>query len=303
MLLIKKQNNKTLSIPCKEISSQSIKYVGSLLATKILKKLAEKPNYPKALAKQLGVHEQKVYYHIRNLEKGGLIEPIKREAIHGTVSVFYGLSAPAFTVRFRDLERTAKIPSYSNESDFLEPFVKDGKLNSLIVVGSPDPHGPEKARSRDGYYGMDLALFLGTFLSYLPGLSVRLDTEIREEDLKNNLIIIGGPIVNTISARVNDFFPIKFTGKSIKSSVSGKEYFSDEAGLIVKMKNPFDKTKCILFVAGKRYAGTRATMIAFLKHFDELIKGNKFDTKVSARVVEGVDLDSDGIVDDVDILE
>ncbi len=44
-------------------------------------------------------------------------------------------------------------------------------------------------------------------------------------------------------------------------------------------------------------------MIAFIKHFNEIIKGNKNDPKIMAKVVEGVDLDSDGIVDDVEFLE
>lgn len=303
MLLVKKQNNESYSIPCKEISPQNIAVINSNLAQRILKKIAEKPNYPKEIAKQLNVHEQKVYYHIRKLEKSGLIHHLKKEIVRGAVSVYYELTAPSFAVRFKELESTKKIANYSNESEFLEPFIKDGKLKALIVVGSPDPHGPEKARSRDGYYGMDLALFLGTFLSYVPEINVRLDTEITEQDLRNNLIIIGGPIVNTITAKVNRYLPINFTGKSIKSSISNKEYFSDETGFVTKVKNPFDKSKDIMVIAGKRHSGTRSIMIAFLKRFDELIKGNILNNKINAKVVEGVDLDSDGVVDDIEILE
>ena len=44
-------------------------------------------------------------------------------------------------------------------------------------------------------------------------------------------------------------------------------------------------------------------MIAFIKHFKEIIKGNKFNAKIPAKIVEGIDLDSDGIVDDIEILE
>jgi hypothetical protein len=58
----------------------------------------------------------------------------------------------------------------------------------LSIVGSPDPHGPSKARSKDGYFGMDLALFLGTFLSNITGSKVKLDTEIQDKDLENNNI-------------------------------------------------------------------------------------------------------------------
>jgi len=44
-------------------------------------------------------------------------------------------------------------------------------------------------------------------------------------------------------------------------------------------------------------------MIALIRHFDEIIKGNFHDPKIYAKVVEGVDLNSDGIVDDIEILE
>ena len=189
---------------------------------------------------------------------------------------------------------------------FLEPFIENGQLNSLIIVGSPDPHGPEKARSRDGYYGIDLALFLGTFLNYIPSLNVRLDTEIREEDLKNNLILIGGPVVNTVTGKINSKLPIRFDKKNnwtIVSDLSGKTYHSDETGIIVKIKNPFNTKKYILLVAGKRYAGTRAVMMAFLKHFKKIFSGNTHNENVLAKVVEGVDLNSDGIVDDVEVME
>ncbi len=303
MLLVKKQRNETLSLPCKELSPVQIKTLSSQLAQKILKKLAEKSAYPKELAKELNVHEQKVYYHIKKLEKSGIIHSTKTETKQGAIAKYFELTNPSFAVRFKEFQETAKLTSFANESEFLEPFIKDGELNALIIVGSPDPHGPEKARSRDGYYGMDLALFLGTFLNYVPGLNVRLDTEVHQTDLKNNLILFGGPIVNTVVGKINEKLPIHFTAKSIKSKLSNQEYFSDESGIIVKADNPFDKTKKILVVAGKRYTGTRACIIAFLKHFKDITDGNKFNNKIHAKVVEGVDLDSDGVVDDIEIKE
>ena len=62
------------------------------------------------------------------------------------------------------LQETSKIGAYDEGiAKFLEPFVKDGKLNSTIIIGSPQSHGPERARSNDGYYAIDIALFLGSF--------------------------------------------------------------------------------------------------------------------------------------------
>jgi DNA-binding transcriptional ArsR family regulator len=305
--VVKKLKEQTVSLPAKELNFSQVKALTSKLSQRILSLLAEKPLYPKAIAKQLGVNEQKVYYHIRHLEKAGIVEVAKSENIGGAVANFYNLTFPSFVVKFGEWKVASKIKELEEKPrSFLEPFIEDGNLNAVIIVGSPDPHGPEKARSRDGYYGIDLSLFMGTFLNYVPDLNVKLDTEARREDLEKNLILIGGPVVNSITERINDHLPIRFIKEEnwkVKSFISGKEYLSDEIGVVIKTKNPFNPKKHILLVAGKRYSGTRAVIIAFIKHFEEIIKGNSYNPKLLARVVEGVDLNSDGMVDDVEFLE
>src|SRR3989339_1581917 len=208
MFIIDKQKNEIYSLPAKEISAEAAGTVSSGLAHKILNLLAKDIMYPIDIAKALKVHEQKIYYHIRNLEKAGIIKVVKKETKQGATANFYALTEPAFVIKFKNFESTSKIAQIRNESEFLEPFIKNGQLDALIIVGSPDPHGPDKARSRDGYYGMDLALFLGTFLNYVPKFNVKLDTEVREGDLRNNLILIGGPVVNKITEEVNSRLPI-----------------------------------------------------------------------------------------------
>ncbi len=303
MFIIKKEKNEIFSLPAKELKFNSLKNFGTELAQKILKSISEKAKYPADIAKELKVHEQKVYYHIRNLEKAGLIKVAKKETKQGAVANYYALIEPAFVVKFKELQQTQKISQFKNESTYLEPFIKNGKLDALIIVGSPDPHGPDKARSRDGYYGIDLALFLGTFLNYVPGFNVKLDTDVRENDLDNNLILIGGPITNRVMERFNDKLPIKFENGNIKSIITNENYPHDECGIIVKTKNPINKDKSILVVAGKRFSGTRAAIIAFLKHFKRITKGNMHNNNITANVVEGIDLDSDGIIDDVEFRE
>lgn len=184
MFVVKKQKNEVYSLPVKEISPRDSGIFSSELAVKILKLLVKEPMYPIELAKKLKVHEQKVYYHIRNFEKAGIVIVAKQETKQGAMAKYYKLVQPAFLIKFKELEETQKIGTLKSESAFLEPFIKDGQLNAVVIVGSPDPHGPDKARSRDGYYGIDLGLFLGTFLNYVPHLNVKLDTEVREEDLK-----------------------------------------------------------------------------------------------------------------------
>src|SRR3989344_271682 len=113
MYLIKKQKNETLSIACQELSPQQLKACTSLLAQKILKKLAETPNYPKDIASQLNIHEQKVYYHTRKLEKAGIIQRISTETKQGALAHIYSLTHPSFAVRFKDFQTAAKAVSFA----------------------------------------------------------------------------------------------------------------------------------------------------------------------------------------------
>ncbi len=303
MFIVKTTQNETYSLPIKEIHPSAASALASPLANRILHSLAKEPSYPKAIAKKLQQHEQKIYYHIRRLEKAGFISVMRTEKVQGAQAVIYGLSSFAFSILFAELLPTQKISTQKEKNSFLDPFIVDGKLNAAIIVGSPDPHGPEKARSRDGYYGMDLALFLGTFLNYVPTSHVKLDTETRREDLKGNLIVIGGPIVNHVSEMLNDHLPIRFKDKKVYSTLSKRMYDSDETGIIVKAKNPFDAEKYVLVVAGLRHAGTKAAILAFLHSFDELVEGNRHNKRIQAKVVEGIDRDSDGVIDDVEIVE
>ena len=113
-------------------------------------------------------------------------------------------------------------------------------------------------------------------------------------------------MVNSVTEKINDKLPVRFDIKNnyiIYSTLTKKRYYSDEIGIIVKAKNPFNEKKQILLVAGKRYSGTRAVMIAFMKHFNEIIKGNKHNSKIFAKVIGGLDLNSDGVVDEVEFLE
>jgi len=310
--IVEQKNGKIYSLITKTLEPKQLKVALSPLAWKILKILAEKPSYPKEIGNKLKVNEQKIYYHIRNLEKEGLIEKLREEKRQGALAKFYTLTDYAFTLLLKPLEESQKVFQLKKEyKNFLEPFISNGKLNALIIMGSPEPHGIAKARAKDGLFATDLGLFFGTFLNYTPEVSTKLDTEVKEEDLKNNLILIGGPGVNFITAKANPKLPIKFERikdqgnfySSLHSNISGKNYSEEGCGIIVKTKNPFDKTKEILVIGGRRIAGTRAAILTFIQKFDELCKGNSYDSKAFARVVEGIDKNSDGIIDSVEFLE
>ena len=304
MKIVKQKNGKSLMIKTQEIKLEDLPNLNNALAMGILKSLEAKEMYPKQIAKKLKIHEQNVYYYIRQLEKAKLISVARQENINGTVAKFYKLNSDSFFVKVGEFRESSKLEE--SGSEFLKPFIQNGELNALIVVGSPDPHGPQKARSKDGYFGMDLALFLGTFLNYVNESKVKLDTEVQEKDLhENNLIILGGPIVNKVTEMINKKMPIYFDEgkKGFYSTISKKTYFHDEIGVINKTKSPFNKDKMVLVIEGLRNSGTKAAIISFIKKFKDLEKGNRFNESVHSKVVEGEDLNSDGLVDSAEILE
>ncbi len=307
MFIIDKREQQTYSISSSELKIAQLRALTSRNSRKILSLLAKEPSYPSKIAKALNTHEQVVFYHIRKLKNANIIKVVRREEKQGGMANYYGLVDKSFFIRFSEFKPLEKI-SYTDKKkeEFLYPFIDKGNFNALIIVGSPEPHGIQNARSRDGHYGIDLALFFGTFLNHSPSMNVKLDTEVRSKDLKNNLIIIGGPLVNKITDKVNEELPIYFDKKfkrNITSSLTKQVYLDDRCGMIVKSKNPFNPEKSILVVAGKRYSGTQAAVLAFLIKFEELVKGNKKNRNILAKVVEGFDSDSDGIVDSVEFLE
>lgn len=274
---------------------------------RILRVLARKPMYPRQIASKLGLSEPNVYYHFNLLRKCGLIEVDHVEKRRGTTATYYRVTADAVSVILNEKALTDVRRKYFHAlpeaQKLLSSFLDFSDVR--IIVGSPDPHGALRARARDIHHAIDLALFLG-FLSNNVDLVTRLDTEVSSEERKFNLIIVGGPIVNMVAASINRLLPIKFDitrENIIVSDVSGKEYFEDAHGVVEIIENPYNPNAKILLVAGKRRTGTRAAVIALTKKLSEVCEGNAFNKDVLARVVLGIDEDSDGIIDTVEIVE
>jgi len=278
------------------------------LAWKILKTLNEQPMYPNELAKKLKIHEQNVYYHINKLMKANLIKVVKEEKKQGAVCKYFTPTAKAFGLELPSEKSEIKIGDMKINpklKDFFSEFIHAGNFNGKIVVGSPTPHGPHLTEAQDGHYGIHLAMFLGNLCSLKRNkFAVKLDTEVKaEKKQKRNMIIIGGPVVNTICAELNEKMKINFGWDKYWYINSGKKRYLDEtSGLIAKIKNPWDKTKSIIILAGTRFMGTKACTIALTQHYEKLLE--KFDKhKDFYCVINGLDRDGDGKLDDIKILE
>ncbi len=280
--------------------------LSSDLAQRILLELSKKPSCAMDISRRLKEHEQKIYYHLRKLEKAGVIHLDRTEERVGATAKIYSVSHPYVAIKLFDGDHLNDISTRAREIDFFKPFIEKGKFNATIVVGSPDPHGRYGAQSLDGSVGIDLALFLGTFLKDAKP-NYKLDTHMTEKDMAGNLILIGGPKANIIIDKFNRDMPIYFDDDhdfNIVSSFTKQVYSNDDIGVIIKMKNPMDKSgkSYVLVLSGIRFKGTRAAVIALIKRMKEVENGNSLNGGV-ARVVRGIDKDSDGRVDDVEFLE
>jgi DNA-binding transcriptional ArsR family regulator len=289
-----------------KLKPKKLNVLNSELALKILQELSKRPSCAMDISRRLKEHEQKIYYHLRRLEAAGIVKLLRKEERVGATAKIYGVVHPYLAVKLFDGEHLNDVKTKARELDFFKPFIEDGKLKATIIVGSPDPHGKYSAQSSDGYGAIDLALYLGSMLDKATP-NYKLDTEVREKDLADNLILIGGPKANIIIDKVNKRLPVYFDTKhdfNIVSSLTKSTYAGEEIGIVVKMKNPFAKKgdKHILVISGKRFKGTRAAILSIVKKMRELQKGNSFDDGI-VRIVRGIDKDSDGIVDDVEFLE
>lgn len=295
---------------------EPLKAVLNMLSWQILKLLGEGEMYPIEIAKKLGIHEQKVYYHIRKLAEAGVIKIVKEEEKKGATAKFYKVSFPAFGVELPFGNRrvtTLGAPIMDQKlKQFLTPFLQNSVFDGKIVVGSPDPHGPFKAMARDGHYAAYLSFFLGQHVKLPDDFVIKLDVDVKaEKEEKNNLILVGGPGTNLLTEEVNEYLPTRFSVKSTEhgflfggliSQKTGNVYTSDTIGLIAKIDNPWDKNKRIIVAAGNKAIGTKACVLALTKFWKETLKNfNGIDSFAS--VIQGFDLDGDGKVDAIEVLE
>jgi len=193
-------------------------------------------------------------------------------------------------------------PVFDSFLNFLKPFIQNNRLNASIVVGSPDPHGPHKARARDGHYAIDLGLFLGGLCSMDENFSTKLDVDI---DLKEsrNLILVGGPVTNHVVSKINDFLPAKFSDKKPWGIITKKATYTEESiGMISRLPNPYNPEYFVLVLSGIRFIGTKAAVFAFTRNTGQVIHRFTGQKEFHA-IVQGFDLDGDGKIDSVEILE
>jgi DNA-binding transcriptional ArsR family regulator len=304
----------------KEISimrAQKLKMILGNLSWKILTMLSEEEMYPLEIARQLGVHEQKVYYHIRKLEEAGAIKVDREEKRKGATAKYYKTVSPAFGVEFPKGYTTIQNLSLQSMDGQIQRFFKEfvngkGILEGKIVVGSPTPHGPFKTSARDGHYAAHLTLFIGQFAKMPADFAIKLDVDVKaEKEEKNYLILVGGPGTNLLTQEINDYLPVRFNMQSsdqgfllggLSSEKTSRVYTADATGLIAKIVNPWDTTKRIIVIAGNKAVGTKACVLALTNFWKKTLQEYGGEDTF-ATVIQGFDLDGDGKVDSIEVME
>ena len=317
-LLLHEENKKQ---EVKEIlivnDPQKLKMILNRLSWKILVMLSQREMYPMEIAKKLGIHEQKVYYHIRKLAKAGAIAVTREEEKKGATAKYYKAVSSAFGIElplgYRTIRRLSLLSMDEQIQEFFKEFIKkDGTFEGKIVVGSPTPHGPFKTSARDGHYASYLTFFLGQFAKMPEKFVIKLDVDVKaEKEEKGNLILVGGPGTNLLTQEVNEYLPIRFDMRSseqgflfggLVSRKTSHVYMTDTVGLIAKIVNPWDNTKRIMVLAGNKAVGTKACVLALANFWKKTLK-DYHGEDTFATAIQGFDLDGDGKVDSIEVLE
>jgi DNA-binding transcriptional ArsR family regulator len=287
-----------------EIDEEKLKAINNETRLKILKLLAKKPKYPAKVGKELDIGKQKAYYHFEQLKDADLIEKKKEERKSGGVANFYIPSANAYCLDIGGEGRKTFVPGENKKvRRFLYPIIRKGKINGRIVVGSPEPHGPDQVSATDGHLAGEIAAKLGNY-GEINGVTTMLDTEISNQDnYGESMVIIGGVLTNTVTRKFEGKFPVKFTGEEFpyhEIKTPEETYSNPRIGVVAKASNPENPENNIFLIAGVRAEGTHAAVEAF-KELEKVV--SDYQGGEYYRVVKGLDMDGDGEIDDFEIIE
>ncbi|WP_414837265.1 helix-turn-helix domain-containing protein [Candidatus Nanosalina sp. VS9-1] len=292
------------TVDSQELDEEKLKALSDDTRRKIIELLAEEEMYPREVARELGLEKQKIYYHFNKLEDSGLIEQTDEKKVSGGSATLYAASAPSyvFDTGASGEENFRPVIDAKAES-FLRPFIRNGEVRGRIVVGSPEQHGPDKVQARDGHLAGEIGLEVGKF-GEADGKNVFLDTEIVRDSLfEDSMILIGGVLTNTITRRFNEAFPVSFEGENFpyrEISTPETSYSEDAIGVVAKTTNPENEDEAVFLVAGVRNSGTEAAVLAF-KNLESLV--DNYSEGDFYRVVQGLDMNGDGEIDDYEVIE
>lgn len=291
-------------VEAEELDMEAIKALTDGTRRKIMELLAREPSYPAEISTELGLGKQQAYYHFSKLEDAGLIEKSREEKKSGGVATFYRPTADGYIYDLGTGGKKAFLPPREKGArKLLEPMVSGRDINGCIVVGSPDEHGEDQVRARDGHLAGEIGIKLGNY-GRSNDIATRLDTEmVSSGNFSRNLVLVGGVLTNLVTKKFNPEFPASFSTDSFpyhELETPEDTYTEDAVGVVQKIENPEAPGKAVFMAAGIRNRGTQGAIRAF-KNLEEITEG--YDGGSFYRVVRGLDLDGDGEIDDYEVVE
>ncbi len=239
----------------------------------IVQELSKKPTYGKQLANILSISEQKVYHHLKILERAAIIRIERIESNKGAFAKYYTLTNP----HLLELKPTSS-KNTSEEQCLLAEIIARIVISSpkkymKIIVGNPEPHGPYNAISRDGYLSSLLTWSMKNYLPSTFGLEILTDSEfytLYPQGLKQinaPLITIGGPITNVLTNEVLSLLkkkrvPLRITGPPWKIKTPSNIFEERNSGIILIFKDEDVIMHPLIVFAGIGRRGTKSTLLS-----------------------------------------
>lgn len=164
----------------------------------------------------------------------------------------------------------------------------------IICYGDLKKHGLLKRKG--SHYDKNIAVSIfKEFNQILPDKDIILKSDIdisQEELIKNNLILLGGPLSNEIIYAINQMLPVQLVktdkfgliDKGLYSIAKEKVYYSRTIGVFEIIKNPWNKNKLIVILMGLHREGVKVASTLFI-NFKNL-KLNKYNSKIPAKIAE-----------------
>ena len=76
------------------------------------------------VARKLGVNSGSIYYHVKELEKHGLVNPVREEIAGGVVKKYYRKAAMNFTINISDPASAVVAAEMGIDEAFMEKIIK-----------------------------------------------------------------------------------------------------------------------------------------------------------------------------------
>ncbi|HVP22466.1 MAG TPA: helix-turn-helix domain-containing protein [Conexivisphaerales archaeon] len=305
--VVYEKEGQTFSSKVKIFSdAKVISSLSSPVSLRILNLSTERQLYARELARHLNLSEQTVYYHVRRLVDAGLLEVVETSPVRGAVAKKLSASSDGLAVLYRSSHTRARGSArISPLGSFFHDFTSDHAFEGILVIGSPEPHGPFRAAARDGHYSAQLAFALGGLAAMPSGFFVRLDTDVKaEKAYDTNMVLFGGPATNLLTAEVNKLLPVRFDESNYWAGLtddSGRRFNGETDAVVAKLPSPFKEGRHVVVLAGIRHVGTKSAVLGLTQQPEEVLGGYS-GQEVFARVLRGYDQDGDGRIDRVDVL-